>query len=433
LQSESAPELSYCSEECLDLIKSWIKTCNLNHCCNSPASSSSNEYPTRLIDVGTESAPALRICEGKTIPSSSRYLTLSHCWGKDKFYVLELGNLEELKQSIPKDKLTKTHREAIHLTRRLGFRYIWIDSLCIIQNSLQDWDYESSRMIYVYSNSYCNIAATGAADGSRGLFFPRDSDDLDPVVIKIPGTGPAMPGSQRSLISIGLVRTLFQYMSIVTEGQEIQPGHFERFYFTDADVWSNGVSRSPLGKRAWCLQERFLSPRTIHFGEKELLFECQELFACSRFPEGIPPNLIPVQENKELVSLRNAARQAGQIHSSAMEHAHQMWQHLVTTYSTCELTYGKDKLVAISGMASFIERNLHLSDYYAGLWKYKILDQLLWSILEDEETPFNRPYQRPTEYQAPTWSWASLNHAIKFPIIAKTRDKLANSRRPRLN
>jgi hypothetical protein len=88
-----------------------------------------------------------------------------------------------------------------------------------------------------------------------------------------------------------------------------------------------------------------------------------------------------------------------------MENAHRIWQNLVTTYSTCDLTFGKDKLVAISGMASYIERNLHLADYFAGLWKYKILDQLLWSVVLNHDIPSFRP----ESYQAPTWSWASVN------------------------
>jgi hypothetical protein len=110
------PDLTFCSEECLELIRKWTRTCDDNHSCNvssPPASPSSDEYPTSFIDVGTDSAPSLRICEGKYIPGNPRYMTLSHCWGQEKFFTRSTSNLTDLKTAIPEEKLTKTHREAI--------------------------------------------------------------------------------------------------------------------------------------------------------------------------------------------------------------------------------------------------------------------------------------------------------------------------------
>ena len=413
------PDLSSCSSSCVEQIQRWLKVCDTEHDCVGNASAGAlevTEFPARLINVGTTANPLLQLCDTKDIVGSQPYITLSHCWGKAKFFTLITSNFAQLKAGIPLEKLSKTHQEAIHLTRNLGIKYLWIDSLCIIQDSEQDWASESARMMTIYSNSHCNIAATGAADGSRGLFFQRDDSDVDPVVFNLPETD-KRSGGRRDNETIQLVRTVFRNMKYTDGGREYTPGHFDVFYFTDADVWTSGVPQSPLGKRAWCLQERVLSPRTVHFGEKQLLFQCQSLHACSRFPDGIPPILIPSQETQANLSLRNAVKQARPEEPRAVERAYKIWKNIVTTYSSCDLTFGKDKLVATSGMASYMGKNFRLSNYLAGIWSYRPFDQLLWEPVPDP-SPDAGPLFRPKTYQAPSWSWASVNHAIKFTVLS---------------
>lgn len=57
-------------------------------------------------------------------------------------------------------------QDAIIITRQLGLRYLWIDSLCIIQDSLRDWETEAAKMASIYQNSYVTISATDASNGS---------------------------------------------------------------------------------------------------------------------------------------------------------------------------------------------------------------------------------------------------------------------------
>lgn len=142
----------------------------------------------------------------------------------------------------------------------MGVGFLWIDSLCIIQNSTSDWQVESAKMAYVYKNEYCNIAGTAASDGTKGLFFPRTPSDF---------TAPR----------IGLQ----------TEG-------ISRIYEVFGNkVWSEGVDTAPLYKRAWALQERLLSTRNLHFGQKQIFWECCELSSCEQFPTGdIPTNDLEV-------------------------------------------------------------------------------------------------------------------------------------------
>jgi len=91
---------------------------------------------------------------------------------------LLMSNILSLKTRIPLDHFPKTFREAVEAARRMGINYLWIDSLCIIQDSNGDWLKESVLMYQVYSNAFINIAATGAHAGNKGLFFERD---LPPV------------------------------------------------------------------------------------------------------------------------------------------------------------------------------------------------------------------------------------------------------------
>lgn len=121
------PDLSSCSRTCLDQIRKWLKTCGSEHDCLEVPSATRPEaapYPTRLIDVGTSASPLLRLCDGKDITGTQPYMTLSHCWGKAKFFTLVTSNLADLKVAIPLDTLSKTHQEAIRLTRSLDVRYL---------------------------------------------------------------------------------------------------------------------------------------------------------------------------------------------------------------------------------------------------------------------------------------------------------------------
>src|ERR1700733_7877539 len=120
--------------------------------------------PTRLLEVagGPEGQTLLRLCEGRNLQPYTRYVTLSHCWGKEAMISLLGSNIDQFTISIPLSSLSRTFREAIEFTQKLGIGYLWIDALCIIQDSQEDWSHEALLMSSVYSNSYLNIAATSS-------------------------------------------------------------------------------------------------------------------------------------------------------------------------------------------------------------------------------------------------------------------------------
>jgi hypothetical protein len=189
--------------------------------------------PTRLIDIGPNTPLRPRHRDSIEIDPKSKYLTLSHCWGKSIPKRLLQSNLLAMKQSIVLEELSQTFQDTLAVTGRLGLRYIWLDSLCIIQDSEEDRLRESAQMSHIYSNSYCNLAATAAKDGSGVLFYQRDIRTIQPLCIRIGGTG-------RKIV--------------------------------DVNMWERGVEDAPLNQELgsakndfWHL-EIFISPQHRSFG-----------------------------------------------------------------------------------------------------------------------------------------------------------------------
>lgn len=120
-------------------------------------------YPTRLLDLQPRRT-GVEICLRLTHknPPDTPYMTLSHCWGTTRFLRLTDKTFKYLKAGFKAAELPRSFRDAVHITRELGIRYLWIDALCILQDSTKDWHYEAASM-KVYENSYCNIAATAAS------------------------------------------------------------------------------------------------------------------------------------------------------------------------------------------------------------------------------------------------------------------------------
>ncbi|KAF4627048.1 hypothetical protein G7Y89_g11109 [Cudoniella acicularis] len=175
------------STESLAQIHGWIKTCDEGHL-NCLIRNKTMFMPTRLLDLESLlGQDRIALIESKDLENTASYCTLSHCWGKIEILKLMTNSLSDLKKSTPFSQLPLTFQEAIKLVRQLGQRYIWIDSLCIIQGSTADWEKEARTMWEVYSNSYFNISATASIDGSQGLFRDRNTSTTLPCISEVPG------------------------------------------------------------------------------------------------------------------------------------------------------------------------------------------------------------------------------------------------------
>ena len=383
---------------------------------------------------------------------------------------------EEFLAGIPSRELPQTFQDAIRVTRRLQIRYLWIDSLCILQDSPEDWDHESVQMHHVYGNAYINLAADDSRDSSQGLFRGRLPSLVTPTIV-------------------------------VTAWKEALA---KRFIVIPRRFWSESVAESPLNRRAWVLQERYLSPRIIHFGETQVLWECKSRDCCETFPDGIPEvaqdihtrfkgndfrvdgqrlrqanlerdqRLSDSEDDEATESATDSTSSAtdedklyrthgsdtpgsstehkdGDGHSNANEgtsadqiayskaqgskgdgssppvqqkrnarslNGYYVWSRLLEKYSKTTISFPTDRLVALSGLAQIMANALE-DDYVAGLWKSILPSQLLWrvgqwtpaSIFDAGEEPDTALQDRANPsalrvHLAPSWSWASVEGAI---------------------
>jgi len=168
----------------LEQARRWLSTCQDEH--DRCSVKKELELPTRLVRVEKDGQTlSAQLCESLSLPPDTEYLTLSHCWGTTPFLNLTKENIEQMKVSIPIVSLPQLFQDAVRATHELGFNYIWIDSLCIIQNSDggADWLRESPTMDRIYGNSACNLSATGFSDGQNGLLVTADVREIFPPSI----------------------------------------------------------------------------------------------------------------------------------------------------------------------------------------------------------------------------------------------------------
>jgi hypothetical protein len=230
----------------LHLSKEWLRRCSATHRLCNP--NGTQPTPTRLLQVNGEGP---RICLSTELSTRVRYATLSHCWGHSRYTLLTKGSLDIFRKKVPIEALSKTFLDAIHIARTLGIEYLWIDSLCIIQDDPTDWSKESALMGSVYGGSTINIAASGARDGTVGCFFDRNP-------------------SWRCQI------------------QTVFDGSKQLYDCVSADMYYNDLGSMPIHRRGWTLQERLLASRTLHFTSTQVFWECYQKTACEAFPERLP-------------------------------------------------------------------------------------------------------------------------------------------------
>ena len=235
------------SDATLKLARGWIKECKKekdHYLC--ATGNKSWEPPTRLLDVRGIKP---RLIFSKPTMRKLRYLCLSHCWGGAEIYKLTQKTLPTLKRGVDPGLLPKNFRDAVDITRRLGYRYIWIDSLCIFQDDEEDWRREAERMAQVYLYGEVTIAALGATNSHGGCYSTRDPLSYFPCTLPTKNKMTAWYG-----------RTW--------------PFHNERF------------TNAPLLRRGWVLQERCLGARTLYFGKCGIYWECQTMRADEIFTDG---------------------------------------------------------------------------------------------------------------------------------------------------
>ncbi|KAI1421302.1 heterokaryon incompatibility protein-domain-containing protein [Xylaria sp. FL1777] len=358
-----------------EVLRQWLKDCDNSHpdCHLKSAEASLSRVPTRLIDVEEKYSPRIHLLETEQSQRDQvqhfRYVALSHPWGdkrEHEHYCTTRQNINHHKAGIQIDILPNTFKDAIKVTRELGVRYLWIDSLCIVQGEDGDFDEEAMHMETVFSTAYCVIAATRAKGASSGFLNPRP--DRNAVRLERSGNPP-----------------LFVCESI--------------------DNFQRDVIEGPLNKRGWVFQERALARRTIYFAENQNYWECGEGVRCETMTR-MRNNQAALLGDPKFPKVATDSSKGGRI---------RLYEHLYKQYSSLQFTRIHDRPLAIAGLEQRLIRAFDTQGGYGVFTRY-FGRGLLWQRDVASAPAGMKPIKFPKsqKYQVPSWSWMAYEGAITF-------------------
>ncbi|KAI5458358.1 heterokaryon incompatibility protein-domain-containing protein [Mariannaea sp. PMI_226] len=392
----------------LDTIQSWIETCRDTHSiCFEAESSVQSRLPKRVISI--DPSDVRNICLLEAVDSKSRdepYIALSHCWGKTHNILLTKKSINQFKLRIPYDQLSNTFKDAVKLAQGLGVRYLWIDSLCIVQDDREDWEIEAAKMASIYEGAYLVAAATGFPDGNAGFLTAKK-----PFI------------SQAGFFPDGKPFEIYGRDSLdhAAFSWGMKSAHFEDFINPTSAARLVNPSNYPLFYRAWCFQERALATRILHFTKDEIIFDCLTGINCEcgalsnhQGDAFLPPRRIlrlghkhiPVAHDRRFNILQHNSRWSLQTSSQSILH-NELWRDIVVSYSAKQITQKTDGLPALAGLAIKLSGEL-TGRYLAGLWEKDLLNGLRWYPVEKESD------EQIDHYTVPSWSWVSVHRGVSW-------------------
>ncbi|KAH7216336.1 heterokaryon incompatibility protein-domain-containing protein [Fusarium oxysporum] len=386
----------------LHLVGIWLTQCMKTHSrCATLRNRRSSWYPTRLLLLGPGHSD-VRLIISASHDMQGPYMTLSHRWGSFAYTKLTSSTLESFKNGIDVNNLPVPFKETIHIARLAGIKYLWIDSLCIKQDEdKRDWRVEAQLMDKVYSHSFLNVSATLADNDTRSL-FDQSGHPFDPISLPLPYMKKAR------VFRVGSPRTKLKMLQ----------QRWRRTWIVDNELWDDDIENAPLQSRGWVFQERFLSPRILHFAERQIAWECGEISALEMFPKRVPPGLLKASRKDVIDNLLSAKA----ITNDNLIDFRRTWDDTVHKYTKTDLTFSNDKLIAFAGLAKAIE-GLRNDTYLAGLWKSAFIYQLAWTRTRYDAV------QQPLELssgRAPSWSWLSVDGEILLSQAQKPRKHFAS-------
>ncbi|KAF2093811.1 HET-domain-containing protein [Rhizodiscina lignyota] len=374
----------------LTLAKVWLHHCREAH------PSCRNQYPDfmpdRLLRISKASKDPVLI-QGKFEPAP--YVALLYCWGNAKdILVTNRNNLEEHLDRIVLDSLPLVLQDAATVCRLLDVDYLWVDSLCIIQNDedQRDWSQQSAQMRKIYSGAELVIAVESSPDCTIGFLEGQDT--------QVPWRPFEFEHDGRKTIYFAKVPSLSESIG--------------------------SIQTTSLSRRGWAMQEVILPNRILHFTEREMIWECNTNCRCAC---GTPTHGLWKLDMQFITNsgagtawtkaTRKYCDEGSDANSRHLEDFLRIrtttaviwaWERLVELYSQRQLTVASDKLSAISGLVQSFQDILGngRNHYIAGLWKDKLVKGLLWHVTGSP------PSKRPAQWRAPTWSWASIDGGIGY-------------------
>jgi cytochrome c553 len=432
------------SQDSLAIARAWLETCVSCHGADcSPSVGAEGWMPTRLLEV-VPGARIIYLRESATLSlaDDARYVALSHCWGQGgtPFTTTTHETLHLRTGGIDIDDLPQTFRDSVTLTKELGLRYLWIDSLCIIQDDADDWAREAMQMAHVYRNAHLVLNAANSDSDSKGFLQPRHIQDA--ISLPPPSSSPSPTSRASSNLNLTL--------------QLLPPSTRHWTNSTGGDTLTN----EPISFRAWCLQEHILPARALQYGSHQMFWACERVRASengdavaqrraardgndergrrggvddSSEGEGKGEGKGECKDESEgtggggqlarlcvsgnigvSVFARGAAEQDPARESVAVVNW-VGWHRMLEDYSARRITRHTDRLPALAGLALAVGRETGGSsngeDYLAGLWRTGLLEGLMWCRALAEQKLAATP-----EYVAPSWSWAAVVGPVQFSL-----------------
>lgn len=360
------------SKECIAKAKSWLSECTSAHPrCRVDAG---RRLPRRVIDVRSgKGSDLLELVE--TNEQYERYITLSHCWGDVEPCKTTKGNIQNRLKGIRMPELPQIYQDAVFLAREFEIRYLWIDSLCIIQDDHDDWNIETTNMATIFGDSYLTIAASISSNCHHSILEPR-------------------PNAEK-----------YKSLQPLYQGKPL-PSPYDKIWVRQClherphRYSSNEQGEDPLDSRLWAVQEQLLSTRVLSYRRNELTWQCKTHHGCEC--RGLDERYSVLDTGKwERWNYHQLVDQSTKdsFSEASRKSLLRWWSSGLALISQKKLSYESEKLSAISGVASSLQITLK-DTYLAGMWKNDLSYSLGWRT--------SRTNAISDTYRAPSWCWSSL-------------------------
>lgn len=389
------------SKASITIASNWLRNCLDNHgSCNPPPEL--RDAPKRLINVGNETRNPFLV---DTAPASQQFkwLSLSYCWGEEPSMKLTKDTMDELRSGTPLSRLDPTIRDAIFVARGLEIPYIWIDSLCIVQDPEgKEWNEQASKMSEIYGGSIATLVVASSSTVMDGFlkerqlhYIPIPSSD-----IPIGGTADAKAPAR---------------LHLSPEWDE-----------------NEDSAKGPWASRGWTMQEGLLPNRLLYYTSSQMIWRCCEE---ERFERGITKSLEDIVARIqrcsddisfgsgwlwELETFMKFKRFPDYLPSSPRDsllsepEIYRLWYDIIEDYSSRRFKDIGDRLVALSGLARVFGNTIQCNEYVSGLWKPDLIRGLIWHTEGAGLIPRRSPPQsiRAASNTFPSWSWANVGYEL---------------------
>ncbi|KAK0642882.1 heterokaryon incompatibility protein-domain-containing protein [Cercophora newfieldiana] len=358
-------------------IHTWLKAEGIRGRGDSPP-----DLPRRVIEEGER----------------AEYAALSYCWGAGAQQVTTTSsNITDHVTALP-NGLGRTILDAIHVCRKIGIRFLWVDALCIIQDDDDDKLDQIARMGSLYKCSTLTIVAACAEKVTDGFlrtdFLEREASQSMPRPESLPR----------------LKLPVF-----------INESTFGTTYLRLENLDTTYAPEEPVFKRGWTFQELMLSPRALIFDSRHItlkspgsafkpLVETHVPFQ-TECPE-LPAAVFDKMDEK---SDFHTSKKKSNIRRLAYEQ-YRIWSQVIEEYSGRNFTFFTDRLPALAGLASELAR-VWDDIYLAGLWRRTLIQHLAWHMSSHGSQRWNglsKDANRTKRSGCPSWSWVAVPYPITF-------------------